>query len=197
MNRRVNNLSAMDRFVGRFAAEKKKTVFALCLIAVMGSMWLKVLTGRGPKSASASYTAVDSTAEGQEQQLKISYIELPRVEGRNDELSRDFFRLSKWRDLLAGNPTTAQEVDVISEDASEEFGKQIAQKLKLEAIELGAAPRAFINGKLVGVGEKLFVGGKANKYECKVIEIEENKVIIRCRKAQITLKLIQQREVRY
>jgi len=41
------------------------------------------------------------------------------------------------------------------------------------------------------VGDKLLVGDGIDRYECEVVEIKENTVVMRCREARITLKLTQ------
>jgi hypothetical protein len=87
------------------------------------------------------------------------------------------------------------EVYHISTDAGGEVITQIAQKLQLEAIVLGDIPQAFINDKLLSVGDRLLVKDGANQHECEVVEIQERAVFIRCREAQIKLELNQTREV--
>ena len=173
-----------NRVFSRLAAEKKKSIVALCLIALMGFMWVRVLLRKTPKSAEA--------AVGQEEvksgtsELKISFIELPEVAGRNDALTRDFFAADDWQSFMSGG-----EVNVVSRDGDEEIIKRVAEKLKLEAIGLGKNPQAFINDKLLAVGDKLLVVDGADTYECEVVGIEEKTVSIRCGEAEITLKLTQ------
>jgi len=120
-------------------------------------------------------------------QLKISFIELPKVAGRNDALTRDFFAADDWQSFMSGG-----EVSVVSKDDDEEIVKRVAEKLKLEAIGLGKNPQAFINDKLLAVGDKLLVRDGADTYECEVVGIEEKTVFIRCGEAEITLKLTQE-----
>ena len=50
-----NNGQRANRLAGRFAAEKKKMVIALCLIALMVFMWVRVLGKKGPQGAEASF----------------------------------------------------------------------------------------------------------------------------------------------
>ena len=82
-------------------------------------------------------------------------------------------------------------MSVVSKDGSEEVIRRIAEKLKLEAIGLGKNPQAFINDKLLSAGDKLLVRDKIDVYECEVVEIRENTVLIRCGEAKITLRLTQ------
>ena len=50
-------------------------------------------------------------------------------------------------------------------------------------------PQAFINDKLLLVGDKLSVQEGDNVYEFEVVEIRENMVLVKCKDAEITLKL--------
>ena len=167
------------------AAEKKKTILASCLIALMAFMWFKVLSKKTPQAAKAAITAQKAINNEQKRQLKISFIELPRVKGRNDVLTRDFF---------AGNEKNLDGVkntNLISRDGDEEVIERIAEKLKLEAIGLGENSQAFINGKLLSVGDKLLVGDGVNTYECEVVGIEEDTVFVKFGEAEIQLRLAQ------
>ena len=48
-----NSGNGTNRLVSRLAVEKKKTVTALCLIAVMVFMWARVLGNKTPENAAA------------------------------------------------------------------------------------------------------------------------------------------------
>ena len=177
-----NSGDGANMLFSRLAAEKKKTVMAIGLIAVMVFMWAKVLGGGGPKSAKAALTGQKSmSAEKSDSQLKISFVELPEVKGRNDVLTRDFFTAGKSGDI--------KEVGIDYRDGNEEFVRRIAEKLRLEAIVMDENPQAFINDKLLRVGDKLLTGDGVDTYECEVVGIEENTVFIMCGEAKITLKI--------
>jgi len=193
-----NSDNRTNRLVGRLAAEKKKTVTALCLIALMIFMWARVLTRKTPETAAAALRKgnVDPDILGPDSELNISFIELPKVAGRNDVLTRDFFAADGWQEFIRGREDTGtKEVNVVSRDGNEELVRRIAKKLKLEAIGLDGNPQAFINNKLLSVGDKLLVREGVNTYECEVVEIEENVVVIKCGEAEITLKLAKVIEV--
>ena len=186
-NKGINNL------VSRLAAEKKKTVFALCLIAIMAFMWIRVLGKKMPQAAEAAMRGGQVTGGESNSELKISFIELPEVKGRNDVLTRDFFTVSDWEEFIRDgegkNSGDNEEVNVVSRDGSEEIARRVAKELKLEAIVLGESSQAFINDKLLSVGDKLPIREGSSTYECEVTGIEENMVFIRCGEAEITLKL--------
>ena len=185
-----NSVSGASRLFSRLAAEKKKAVIALCLIGLMVFMWARVLGRKTLQTAKAAVTTQD--AERTNSKSKISFIELPKVKGRNDGLSRDFFAVDNWQGFTrSGNLTGVGEVSVVSKGGSEEVIRRVAEKLKLEAIGMGKTPQAFINDKLLSVGDKLPVKDVDDIYECEVVGIEENEVFIRCREAEITLKLTQ------
>lgn len=196
MERNVKNtVNGANRLVGRLAAEKKKTVTALCLIALMVFMWARLLGKKTPVTAAASQRK-ENVDQDVNVELKISFIELPKIPGRNDVLTRDFFAADGWRNFIGGekNPGN-KEVSIISKDGNEEVAKQVAQKIKLEAIGLDGNPQAFINGKLLSVGDKFIVRNGGNKYECEVVGIAENMVVIKCGEAEITFEVMKAVEV--
>ena len=119
---------------------------------------------------------------------------MPKVPGRNDVIIRDFFASDGWKDFTSGQGQKSgniQEVNIVSNDDKEEVIKAVAERLKLQAIVFGLNPRAFINDKLLSVGDKVIIRDKIDVYECELVEIQENMVVIRCRDAKITLKLRQ------
>jgi len=181
MELKQNNIgNGFNRLVNQLAADKKKTLVASCLIAVMVFMWAKVMSGKGPKSAEAA-SSYRQAHEQQGPESKVSFVEMPSVKGRNDVLTRDFFKVNGE---VFGN---TEEVNMISKTSEGDISV-IVEKLKLEAIELGRNPQAFINNKLLSVGDSLLVRDGSNTYECEVVSIEKNTVLIRCLEAEITLK---------
>ena len=185
-----NGSNGANRLVGRLAAEKKKTVTALCLIAVMIIMWAKVLSRESPATAAAALRNEVVNDDNSNLESSISFIELPKVEGRNDVLKRDFFAVDDWQDFILNreNKNLNEDVNVVSR-RNREIIKRVAEKLKLEAIGLDGNPQVFINSKLMSLGDTLLVKDGGNTYECEVVSIEENAVLIKCGEAEITLKL--------
>jgi len=191
-----NGSNGTNRFVGRLAAEKKKTVTALCLIAVMTIMWAKVLSRKSPATAAAALRNEVVNDENSNLESNISFVELPIVEGRNDVLKRDFFAVGDWQDFIRNieGKNLNEDVNVVSR-RNREVMKRVAEKLKLEAIGLDGNPQVFINSKLLSLGDTLLVKDGGNTYECEVVSIEENAVLIKCGEAEITLKLAKVIEV--
>ncbi len=190
-----NSGNIANRLFNRLAVQKKKTVLALCLITLMAFMWIRVLTKKAPQAAKAGLLAGQMDVETQsEPELKISFIELPQAAGRNDVITRDFFDSDGWQDFVDGQgrkSADVEEVDIISKEGDQEVIRRVAEKLNLEAIVLSENPQAFINDKLLSVGDKTLIGDGVDKYECEVVEINENTVVMRGRESRITLKLTQ------
>ena len=193
-----NGANGTNRLVGRLAAEKKKTVTAVCLVAIMVVMWARMLSKEAPTAATAALRQQDVKQAGSDTELNITFIELPKVAGRNDVLKRDFFVVDDWQKFIrsaeAENKTGVEDVSVVSK-RNKEAMKRVAKKLKLETIVLDGNPQVFINNKLLSVGDKLLVKDGGNTYECEVVGIEENMVLIKCGEAEITKKLTKAIEV--
>ncbi|MFA5251078.1 MAG: hypothetical protein WC454_00635 [Phycisphaerae bacterium] len=184
-----------SRILDRLAAEKKKTAIAVCLITAMAFMWVRVLVRKGPQSANAAVVAQEVVEEQTKPELKISFMELPKVDGRNDVLARDFFAVGNWLDFMRGGEgkpvDDGREAMDDEGNDNEDIVRRVTEKLRLEAIVLGENPQAFINDKLLSVGDKLVVGNGIYTYECEVSEIKENVVFIKCGETEITLRLAQ------
>ncbi len=185
MEHGLKNNDLVNKVIKQLTADKKKSITAICLIVVMAFMWIKMLAGKKPNAAKAEISQTKTVEDQPDTELKMSFIELPNIKGRNDVLARDFFRFSE-KDLSASN-----EIRVVSEQNGkrEEVVRRVTERLRLEAIGFGQKPQAFINDKLLSIGDKLFIKDGANKYECEIVEIKENNVLIRYGKSLITLKL--------
>ncbi|MHC4192708.1 MAG: hypothetical protein ACYS8I_02260 [Planctomycetota bacterium] len=183
-----------NRLLSQLAVEKKKAATALCLIALMAFMWIRVLAGKTPQTAHGGLLTQTATFDlpGSDSQLEISFVQLPEVKGRNDVLARDFFAANGWADFLRGREglTGVKEVD-IRKGGSEETARRIARSLKLEAIALGGNPQAFINDKILSVGDRFRIGDGIGEYECEVVAIEKDTVFVRCGEVEVRLKFVQ------
>jgi hypothetical protein len=186
------NGSRGNGVLARLKADKKKSVVAACLIGVMVLMWVRVLSRKGPESASASIPTVVSdistTASNLEKQ--ISYVELPQVAGRNDALSRDFFASNGWAGFnMSGGNGSSVDVNVQSKHGDSQMVKQVASRLNLRSIVSGENRQAFINDKALSVGDRFVLKEGSKEYEFEVSNITDNQVFIKCGEAVITLKL--------
>ncbi len=181
-----------NKIIGRLASEKKKSMMALALVAVMVFMWAKVFFKSQPNAAQAVFTTEELKGRSKSN-LDILFTELPDVSGRNDVINRDFFNSHGWQDFIdvEGEKLVDIEEMNLDSDVSEAFAIRIGEKLKLEAIGMGDNPQAFINDKLLSVGDKLLVRDNGVPYECEVAGIEENRVFVKCGEIEITLKLTQ------
>lgn len=183
---------ALEGLLRQFSADKKKNVIAVCLIAVMIVMWLKVFTKKGPETAAAAtpeqILAVEDKDFDKSEQA-IVFKEPPKISGRNDALKRDFFTVESWQDFASGRTSGAGKAGLsITGGGEGELGR-IAKKIELVAVEIGARRRAFINDELLSVGDRFYVTDGGDKYECEVTGIEEDVVLIRCEEKVISLKL--------
>jgi len=193
----VNNSVFLNRLFARFAASKKKTALAVFLVAVMVVMWVRVLTKDGPQEVSAavspdeaSYLQSASAKDAQTLRTAVSFVRLPEVKGRNDVLRRDFFVVNNWRNFVSGRGgADTHKTGFTGPQGGADTAGRIAAKLTLEAIEITDVPRAFINDRLLTVGNKLLISDGPDKYECEVVKIEQTEVVIKCGQSEVTLKL--------
>lgn len=185
----INNIT--EKISSQFAAEKKKGIIAICLILVMVFMWIKMLGNKAPKSANAAL-AIQNLDEP-ERKSSIIYKTLPIVQGRNDVLARDFFSQDNLTGFAGDKQRTGsdKEITLTGESMSKGSMQRLAEKLKLEAIGLGEKPQAFINNKLLSIGDEITIKDGSDSYQCQVIEIEENSVIVKYKDSEIALKLAQ------
>jgi len=175
----------LNNLVNQMAVQKKKSIVAVGLVLLMGFMWVRVLTGDDTQAVSAA--VLSGTTQGQPavQKLKVTFLELPKVEGRHDVLNRDFFKMD---DVVFG---TVNQAKIVNGQSS---AIEVAERLRLEAIVTGEHPEAFINDKIVKVGQKLNVEDGSKIYECEIVKIQENLVIVKYENSEIELKLKQPNE---
>jgi len=195
--KRVSRASSSLRYL---AADRKKTVVAFSLFAVMTLMWIRVLTGRKPNSAGAAPAPAGAQQPAAQPDLNVRFVALPKVLGRNDGINRDFFAARDWeafrRAAREQNANTGTEVHVVSSDHAQEVAIRLAEKLRLEAVLWSENPKAFVNDELLSVGDKLTATDGSDTCEFEVLRIYEDAVLIGCRGTQLTLKLAQYLDVR-
>jgi len=181
----------------------KKTVLALALVLVMAVMWIRVLVGHRPASAAAATSSPKVAAGAQREPARgrARMVELPSVPGRNDCIHRDCFNVQEWapvrQSAAAPGTSTDAEVPVVSPNHDQEVVHQVAQTLRLEAVSLRSEnPQAFLNDRLLGVGDTLTVEYGSACLEFEVLQIKEDAVLVECNGIQLALKLAQVGDVR-
>jgi hypothetical protein len=198
MNSRNSRLVQAHRVLDHLAAEKKKTAFALSMLAVMGFMWFRVLTGHRPGPAAADTGTRQEQVKSQKPPRNIRYLELPDLSGRNDYINRDFFASRDWECFRqnSGSPQSpGTAVPASASDHAQEVAARLGQKLKLAAVLKDGNPRAFINDRLVCLGDRLTVHDGPDTCEFEVLRIYEDSVLVGCNDTQLTLKLTQHLDV--
>jgi hypothetical protein len=195
-----NRIGPLNQVLGRVMADRKKSVLAIALVTVMVVMWGRVLTGRKPKPAAATTVPQQEKVSESEPRMKVRFTELPRIEGRNDCISRDFFSaeaLTGFRrdDATSRRTSTDPEVRNVSSGPVQEVVAKVAQRLKLEAVLWSENPKAFVNDQLLQVGDTLTLKDGTTSYVFEVLRIQTDSVLVGCSGRQLTLKIAQSHDV--
>ncbi len=180
-------------------ADRKKVILAAGLVVIMIVMWVRVLTGKKPRLASASPSQPATTQPAETQAVELRFVELPTIEGRHDSIRRDFFSAEALvgfrRDSTPQRTGTDTEVRPGTSQQVQEVVDRVAKKLRLEAVLEGPrGPRASIDDRLVGVGETLSVKEGTATYVFEVVRIHGDSVLVRCKEREVTLKLASARD---
>ncbi len=192
------NVQSTRALLDHLAVNGKKTVLALALLVFMGFLWIRVLIGQKPDSAAAAQDSDPAAHTRPEAADKIQFIELPKLPGRNDSIYRDFFTIedrARFRRNAARDTGTETEVRAASSNRSQEVILRVAQRLKLTAVSLSENPQAFINDRLLRIGDRLTIKEGATVIEFEIVRIYENSVLVKCEGTQLTLKLAQSLDV--
>ena len=184
-----------------------KTMVMIALLAVMGILWGRVLLrGKsGPASASAAETdALQQTAQNDlPASVRIKPVSLPFLSGRNDTLSGDLFSAENWQafDSKRKGQTPGVKVDA-SEDSVERTLRlkleKISKSLVLEAVIQdadGNPSQAFVDGKILSVGQTLTVQEGPDRYVLTLKKITENDVTFSWNKISIVLEMAEAFEI--
>jgi hypothetical protein len=179
--------------LSRITSEKKKIVIAVLLVGVMVIMWWRVLANKKETPVStAVFAAQTAAAEEIAPKVKVSYVDLPQVKGRNDILVRDFFSGSKWEGLGVSANGVKQPKNGVKKSDNEQLGdtiEMIGKELKLEAIFSGKNPQASVSGALVSLGGGLTANYEGEQYEFKMVAINENAVTLECKGVRVKLSM--------
>lgn len=174
----------------RRLAENKKAIIAFGLIAVMALMWGRILLKKSPTQAAAASPAQPIAAEQPVPKVKITFQELPRIKGRNDILTRDMFAGSKWEGMGAAANGARQSNEITNgHEQTSDTIKTIGKELKLEALSSGKNPQAYISGVLVSPKGILTLRHEGEKYEFKVVAMNESGVVLECNGTQVKLSM--------
>ena len=195
MKQIVKNTEPGVNGTGGFGVDRKKMVLGFCLIGVMAVMWGRLLLQK-PAGAQALPIALQSDSSAPSKgMVDVCFVELPKVSGRNDVLTRDLFASNGWDGFAieGGKSVGGHDVNVSSQDKNAEAARRVASRLKLTAVLLRPYPKAFINEKMLRIGDRFVVNVRERKEscECEVILIEDGRVVLRCGEAEIELKLSQ------
>jgi hypothetical protein len=198
MRRRIHQSRSSSRVTGYLAADRKKTVMAAGLVAMMAIMWFRVLTGRKPESAAAAKPPAAAQKETAAS-VTFRFHDLPTIPGRNDHINRNFFAVEDWsgfsRESSKRTTSTGSEVHVVTGNRTQEVIVRVAQKLRLEAVLWSQNPQIFANDRLLRVGDTLELKEGADTYVFEVVQIEADSVLVRCREQELTLELAQSNDV--
>jgi len=193
-------LEQAGRLLEHLTADKKRTGFAIALLAVMAFMWFRVLTGEKPGSVEAATGAPAPQAAVTKPPQKLCYLSLPVIPGRNDYINRDFFAARDWECFRQNSRTAPSDPGTEGRAASANHAQEViaklAQRLKLEAVLKSGDPQAFINDQLYRVGDRLTLRDGPDTCEFEVLQIREDSVLVGCNGTQLTLKLMQHLDVK-
>jgi len=186
--------------IGVLLADNKRTVLACSLVAVMAIMWIRILIGHKPGSAGASPQKQAARTKQDEPTIKTRMVEVPVIPGRNDSIRKDCFKMQD-RALFRQSATvpdtgTGTEVPTVSPNHDKEVIQQVAQTLKLEAVLRNGNLQAFLNDRLLGVGDTFTVERGSRVFEFEVLRIYDDAVLVECNDMQLTLQLAQSADVR-
>jgi hypothetical protein len=179
--------------LGQLTPEKKKAAIAVLLISIMALMWVRVLLKKNQSLANAAIPASQAAiTEEIKPKIKVTYIDLPCIKGRNDMLSRDVFSGSVWEGLGAEANGAKQFKVSHKKNDNERLNdtiETIGKELKLDAIFSGKNPQASVGGMLVSPQGKLTVKYEGDQYEFKVVAISDNEVVLECKGVQVKLSM--------
>ncbi len=178
----------------------KKTVAAAALVLVMVLMWVRVLIGHKPKSAAADAPPKPAAPVERAAVVRSRSVELPRIPGRHDAIHQDFFNMQHRacfsQAVVVPDTSTDAEVPVVPPHRDAEVIQQVAATLQLEAVLRNDRPRAFVNDRLLAVGDTFLVEHSAGLFTFEVLQIRDDAVLVECHDIQLTLKLASSMEVR-
>jgi hypothetical protein len=164
-------------------------------------MWVRVFIGSDkPNQANAGQNNITQTGHKQadENQIKITYYDLPIISGRNDFLVRNIFSVSPRSKLTTFANKKNKEADDKTNSKNvtdhENNIKKIEKNIKVSAIvnaTENTSAKAFIQDSLVGEGAKISLTAGGQIYEFEVKKINNESVILQWGDNILTLYMSQ------
>jgi hypothetical protein len=195
MKHALQNKNNTANIINQLVAEKKKVAMALGLVVLMTIMWVRVLSKDGPDSANASANVPGvNTEKPQKADNEMCFVELPIVVGRNDVLTKNVFEVKNWQSFMTGSNLDLNEIKKnksILDDGENNKIEMVSKNLRLDAIELGSNPKAFINGRLLSAEDEFVLRIGENVFQCRIKEVAENLVVVDFQGTDISLRLTQ------
>ena len=185
MKPKSGNVNSVSDIMSRVSVEKNKIIIAAVLITIMLFMWLRVFIKDKSTVQKASAGVTQNVQQGVQEPLEVSYISLPVVSGRNDVLTRDVFSNQSSFGGSSGFNNASED------DLNDAWIRRIAKEMKIEAVIMGRNRQAFINNKFVSVGSTIHVESDDRIYEFAVTEIYEDRVVVKWKAMEITLRMSQ------
>jgi hypothetical protein len=196
----TNTLGSVSQMTSHLIRGGRRTGFAIALVIVMAVMWIRVFTGQKPRAAEARPDGTPPTDEPQKQPPTVRLVDLPLEPGRNDRIHRDFFTTQDWsRFSSVSKPQSTgseTEVQTVASKRTNDVIEKLAKTLRLEAVLWSADPQAFVNDRLVRLGDTIALSDGSDAYVFEVVQIKEDAVLVTCRDRQWTLKLSSPADVR-
>lgn len=177
-----------------------KIILAVVLIGVMVFLWIRVFLRQGkpaPVSAKPTTSKASQPAAASKSMpaVRLTYIPLTVVPGRQDRLARDLFTVPDsavfpWQQ----KSVSATEQTSIVTPIEDPWDKQIRPAIERIVVDaIGTDPRGtaqvFIQDRFLLVGDVLPLKQGQKQYELKVKEIHSNSVVLEWRDHSVTLKM--------
>ena len=193
MGKAEDNTNVRKAITGRMAAEKKKAIIAISLILVMAVLWIKNFTKKDSVQDAQALSLTQQNADELSREMKFSYTQLPQIQGRHNVLTRDIFASNNWKGFrregqLADDYWSAQTLTGIGNEAGDIIENAV-KEMTLGAIVPEPDRQAFIENKLLSLGQKFIFKYKHNSYEFKVLKIHEDKVELECEGTVVIKKM--------
>jgi hypothetical protein len=201
MKQDLKKLSATSRPLQTMPSpiSQGKIILAVVLIGVMGFLWIRVFLRGKPAAASAkpatSKASQTAAAVKSAPAVRLSYVPLAVVPGRQDRLARDLFSVPDsavfpWQQKAVPQAEQPNAVTPI-EDPWDKQIRPFMERIVVDAI--GTDPKgtaqAFIQDRFLSIGDVLSLKQGQQQYELKVKEIHSNSVVLEWQDHAVILRM--------